>query len=62
MMDASARYSAGTSVTDTAMGETIEAVDSHWISPFRATVSIQVDRAFDVQYPISVSSYLSPYF
>ena len=46
VMDATTRYSAGTVVNGTGMEAAIGVVDSHWISPFWAPESIQIDQDF----------------
>ena len=46
IMCASTRYSVGSVVPDTGMDAAINALDSHWISPFWAPKAIQVDQAF----------------
>ncbi len=47
MMDAATRYSAGAVVPHTRMESAINVLDSHWISQFWASNSMQSDQAFD---------------
>ena len=56
IMDSYSRYSAGSVVSSTTMGEAIPIFDAHWISAFWAPDTVLYDRAFNTNM---FKSYLS---